>query len=397
MSQSLSHKIYSDPEFVKQYADSIIANPWNAYYERPASMSLLPEDLKGKSILDAGCGPGIVAKSLLENGGVVTAIDYSDTMVELTRKATEGKARVLAMDLNKGLETFADAEFDIIYCSLVIHYLDDLQYVFGEFARVLKPGGYLVFSTDHPESPALKDKKISGKQMESVYWKSFGIYMDVYHRTWQEIEETLQGSNFHIEQIITPQPTETCKEKYPDEYTFLKENPHFICVRAILTNKVISRNEAIDLVAWNDLASLDINERYDIILDILDEVPVDAADEKYDAEIINFIKFQLLNVTNEYLREILLKIQHVHFAIEGEPMLYEVCACCGYRTIREKGQYDICLNCFWEDDGTAEDDKVSAVNHMSLKDARNNYQQFGACSEEFIKYVNKHPGKYMKG
>ncbi len=229
---SLSYHVYSDSGFVMQYADLITGNAWNAYYERPGSLSLLPEDMINKRILDAGCGPGIVTKYFCDRGAIVTAIDYSDKMIALTNKITSGSVPTMVMDLNNGLTCFEEACFDIIYCSLVIHYLNDLNFVFKEFARTLVKGGLLIFSTDHPDSPALREKNLSEKQLASVYWKGFDVYMDLYHRPWREIEEALKRNQLDIDHIITPQPIEACQQVFPEEYAFLKKNPHFICVRA---------------------------------------------------------------------------------------------------------------------------------------------------------------------
>jgi SAM-dependent methyltransferase len=229
---SLSHRIYSDSRFATQYATSIMDNAWNACYERPASLSLLPKDITGKRILDAGCGPGIVSKYLWERGAIVTAVDYSDKMIALTNEITSGGVSAMVMDLNNGLTDFEDSYFDIIYCSLVIHYLEDLNFLFSEFARVLTTGGLIIFSTDHPQGPAQQGKNLSNKQLESVYWKGFNVYLELYHRPWSEIEDALRQSHLDIELAITPQIIEECKKLFPEEYALLKENPHFICVRA---------------------------------------------------------------------------------------------------------------------------------------------------------------------
>ncbi|MBW8687065.1 class I SAM-dependent methyltransferase [Chitinophaga rhizophila] len=229
---SLSHEIYADPLFAAQYASMITDNPWNACYERPASLSLLPDALQGKRLLDAGCGPGIVTRMLIDRQAVVTAIDYSPEMVALTNARTGHRAIASVHDLNNGLPQFTDAAFDIIYCSLVIHYLDDLPHVFSEFARVLSPGGLLIFSTDHPQSPDMLNKQLTGKEKISVYWSGFDVHMDIYQRPWAEIEQALQQNGFKMDMAITPTPTADCELLYPKEYAFLKANPHFICVRA---------------------------------------------------------------------------------------------------------------------------------------------------------------------
>jgi hypothetical protein len=59
------------------------------------------------------------------------------------------------------------------------------------------------------------------------------------------------------------------------------------------------------------------------------------------------------------------------------------CPCCGYDTLDQRGDFDICDICFWEDDGAddAQLDAVSGPNHITLREARRNYLTFGANRE----------------
>lgn len=73
------------------------------------------------------------------------------------------------------------------------------------------------------------------------------------------------------------------------------------------------------------------------------------------------------------------------------------CYCCGYFTLSERGQYEICDVCFWEDDGLIDFFEASGPNYISLEEGRKNFLEFGACEERFIKNVIKNPeGKYRK-
>lgn len=64
------------------------------------------------------------------------------------------------------------------------------------------------------------------------------------------------------------------------------------------------------------------------------------------------------------------------------------CPCCGCRTLDERGGYEICPVCFWEDDG--QDDYNADVvrggpnGSLSLSAARTNYLKFGACEEKML-------------
>lgn len=74
------------------------------------------------------------------------------------------------------------------------------------------------------------------------------------------------------------------------------------------------------------------------------------------------------------------------------------CFCCGYFTIEERGNYEICRVCFWEDDGSNYLDRISGPNHMTLEEGRKNFLKFGACEERFVKNVVKDPEQiYRKG
>jgi len=67
------------------------------------------------------------------------------------------------------------------------------------------------------------------------------------------------------------------------------------------------------------------------------------------------------------------------------------CPCCGYKTLGERGAYDICPVCYWEDDG--QDDQDADVvrggpnGALSLTQARENYRTFGASKERSRKHI----------
>ncbi|HLG61050.1 MAG TPA: CPCC family cysteine-rich protein [Ktedonosporobacter sp.] len=67
------------------------------------------------------------------------------------------------------------------------------------------------------------------------------------------------------------------------------------------------------------------------------------------------------------------------------------CPCCGYKTLDERGGYDICPVCFWEDDGQDDADATTnrpfGPNHISLAQARENYKRIGACDERILQHV----------
>lgn len=65
------------------------------------------------------------------------------------------------------------------------------------------------------------------------------------------------------------------------------------------------------------------------------------------------------------------------------------CPCCRYMALNERGVYDICPVCFWEDDGGNDPNQVSSPNHITLRTGQANFERFGACDEAARIYVLK--------
>ncbi|GGE15194.1 ubiquinone biosynthesis methyltransferase UbiE [Marinithermofilum abyssi] len=122
---------------------------FNAYYERPAMMNLMPSNMKGVAVLDAGCAAGWYTEQFIQREARVTAMDISPEMVEACKRRVGTKAVVFAQDLNEPLP-FQGETFHLVVSSLTLHYLDDWTFPFCEFHRVMKPGGQFIFSIHHP-------------------------------------------------------------------------------------------------------------------------------------------------------------------------------------------------------------------------------------------------------
>ena len=133
----------------ESYAAHVDTKPHNAYYDRPALLSLLP-DLDGRKVLDAGCGPGAYAVALLDGGAEVVGIDAAPTMITLARNRAGNRARFHVADLDEPLDFLDDESFDIVLCALVLGSFKDLAHIFTEFHRLLRKPGVLVFSEGHP-------------------------------------------------------------------------------------------------------------------------------------------------------------------------------------------------------------------------------------------------------
>ncbi len=214
-----------------EYARTVDRRPFNAFYERPAVLSLLPP-LAGTRVLDAGCGSGWYDEYLLSRGATVTAFDLNPDLVATTESRVGGRARVLQADLARPLNFVGTGEYDLVICSLVMHYLQDWGPALGEFERVLNPRGMLVFSTHHP----FMDWKLFDRsdyfavELLEDQWDIGPV--SFYRRPLTDISEALDAAGFTIDRLLEPKPTDDFKQAQPEEYEKLMRNPWFLCVRA---------------------------------------------------------------------------------------------------------------------------------------------------------------------
>jgi ubiquinone/menaquinone biosynthesis C-methylase UbiE len=103
-----------------RYSAGIDERPWNALYERPTTLALLPT-VSDIDVLDAGCGHGWCADWLVRHGARVVAVDRSAAMVALAQKRIAGRARVIQGDASNLRNILANETFDLVLSSLVLH------------------------------------------------------------------------------------------------------------------------------------------------------------------------------------------------------------------------------------------------------------------------------------
>jgi SAM-dependent methyltransferase len=214
--------------FEEHAADS----PYNAHYDRPAVLGLVGV-VAGKRVLDAGCGPGLYSEELLFRGAELVALDGSAAMVELARKRLGSRARVIHADLADPLP-FAESEFDLVVCALVIHHLEDREACLRELFRVLRPGGRLVVSTQHPTADWLRKggSYFETREEEDVWHRGDAAYTVHF---WREpltaFCAALTNAGFLIEKLVEPLPAPTMRERWPEQWEKLQREPGFLVLR----------------------------------------------------------------------------------------------------------------------------------------------------------------------
>jgi 2-polyprenyl-6-hydroxyphenyl methylase / 3-demethylubiquinone-9 3-methyltransferase len=108
-------------------------------------LGLQPETL---SVLDVGCGGGILSEEFAKIGCHVTGIDPSAPSLETARKHSAMQGLVIEYRQAWGENIPFDANsFDVVICCDVLEHVDDLEKTIHEVARVLKPGGMFCYDT----------------------------------------------------------------------------------------------------------------------------------------------------------------------------------------------------------------------------------------------------------
>ncbi|GAA4419664.1 class I SAM-dependent methyltransferase [Georgenia halophila] len=203
----------------------------NAYYERPAMLALAG-NVAGRRILDAGCGSGILSAALRDRGATVTGIDASAGMLELAKQRLGDDTALHGVDLNDPLP-FEDSAFDDVVASLVLHYLEDWAPALTEMQRVLKPGGRLFVSVDHPivaytiQEPRPDYFANTGYEFE---WEFGGqrVPMRFWRKSLQGMLDAFASAGFRLTSISEPQPLPEARDLYPEAFAHLSTAPGFL-------------------------------------------------------------------------------------------------------------------------------------------------------------------------
>ena len=243
----MKRNCYDDETFFQGYK-KIRENEknYNNMLEQPVMHEFMP-DVRGKKILDIGCGFGGNCREFVEGGALrVLGIDSSMRMLEVAKKETDHKDieyfNLEAEKLHEIKETF-----DIVYSSLTFHYIEDFEKLIVDISDVLKKDGILLFSQEHPIITASPNKNLGwnydekGREVSYSFTNynvpgirgSHWFIDDVikYHRTIGQIVTTLAEHGFHIEVLHETSPKPFAIEKYPRlKREFVK--PHFLIIRA---------------------------------------------------------------------------------------------------------------------------------------------------------------------
>ena len=188
-------------------------------------------NVDGLRICDFGCGQGRVARYLADHGAQVVGVDVSAKMLEIARRyeASEPRGIVYVQADATCPDTVDVGTFDGVVCNMALMDIPSLEPTLETVARILRPGGWFVFSIIHPcYNPAPSGelmtpegivRTVSGYFTEG-YWRSDKRLgppgkVGAYHRMLSTYVNALFAVGLTIEQMAEPRLTGPAAERRP--------------------------------------------------------------------------------------------------------------------------------------------------------------------------------------
>lgn len=239
-----AQNIYDDPDFLAGYEtlDRQVRGLDGAA-EWPVLRAMLPE-LSGQRVVDLGCGFGWFSRFADEAGAAsVLGVDVSTKMLDRARGETDA-ANVTYQCCDLDELALAEDSCDVIFSSLTLHYVKDIDRLLSVAATAMSAGGSLVFSVEHPifSAPAnqmfvtdpdgkrvwpLDNYLVEGERVTD--WFVSGVRKE--HRTLASYVNSVINAGFHLDHINEWGPTPDDVEANPERADDL-HRPWFFMVQA---------------------------------------------------------------------------------------------------------------------------------------------------------------------
>lgn len=172
-------------------------------------------DLKGKRVLELGCGNGQRSITFARQGAIAIGVDFSPTMIEAARDLCEQEG--VRVELRQG--DLADLAFlrgdsvDLVFSVYALSYVRDFERVFRQANRVLKAGAPLVFSLPHPAFHVVDDAR---REQPPLVTRSYfdrspttrprgGEPVEVHHHTIADLFGGLARAGFRLDTVLEPE------------------------------------------------------------------------------------------------------------------------------------------------------------------------------------------------
>jgi SAM-dependent methyltransferase len=169
-------------------------------------------DVDGTRAIELGCGGAQFGIALAERGAAVTGVDVSEAQLAHAREnaAERGQEIDFVHASVTDMPSVPDDAYDLAFSAFAFQWVGDLEACFAEAHRVVREGGRLVFSVDHPFykllDPETREFTASyfGDEPRRVYSEQFDAAMVIHRRRISETVSLLTDAGFAVETIREP-------------------------------------------------------------------------------------------------------------------------------------------------------------------------------------------------
>ena len=177
-------------------------------------------DLRGKRVLDLGCGSGSAAIAFAQQGAIVIALDTDDAVLARARaRAEQAEVKVEWRTGDLADLAFLRAEsIDAAFSAEAVAGVDDASRLFRQVQRVLKHNGPFVFSYAHPMSLCLDASGVVSRSYFDpgpIDVERDGASVRVHVRDVGDVFTELGRAGFRVDTILEPRPS-TPGARVPD-------------------------------------------------------------------------------------------------------------------------------------------------------------------------------------
>ena len=172
-------------------------------------------DLKGKRVVELGCGGAQCSIAFAKQGATAIGVDFSEEQLAFARRLVERED--VRVELRPG--DLADLAFlradsvDLVFSAYAFGYVEDLNRVFRQVHRVLRVGAPLVFSLPHPAYSMIDDDGAEPLLVRRSYFDRSpidyqwgGVAFTDYHHTFEDIYTGLVRASYRVDVMLEPEP-----------------------------------------------------------------------------------------------------------------------------------------------------------------------------------------------
>jgi ubiquinone/menaquinone biosynthesis C-methylase UbiE len=221
---------YHSPTFAKHYDALLRQGALIHEFVVPRLLDLIG-NVAHERICDLACGQGVVARELATRGAQVVGVDRSQEMLALAQSYEDHHPMGIhyVHDDAQRLGTLPDASFDGVVCNMALPDIADLPAAAQAIARVLAPGGWLVFSLPHPcfhtpdsrwEQERQGPVTVIRRYFAEGFWTAadpqrFAGLVGAYHRTLSTYLNTFTQVGLLLQELREPRATATFAVRKP--------------------------------------------------------------------------------------------------------------------------------------------------------------------------------------